>query len=274
LKILNLIENAPHPGRPDLSSEHGLSFLVSHRGHWFLSDVGKSGAFADNATRMGLDLSKVDALAITHHHFDHGGGLGRFFDSNKGGHVFLRHSSVTDYIVEGDSTLPRYVGLDHALLSAHADRVTWLDEDCEILPGLHLLVNIPSLHPKPTGDRRLRMQVDDQVLPDNFEHELVTVVVDPDGLVVLTGCAHNGVLNVVEAAAHAFPKLPIKGLVGGLHLAREDADTVRQVGEKLLAMDIPAIYTGHCTGDESTQVLKSVLGSRLHALHTGIMFHL
>jgi metal-dependent hydrolase (beta-lactamase superfamily II) len=69
--------------------------------------------------------------------------------------------------------------------------------------------------------------------------------------VILTGCAHNGVLNMIAAAKTAFPDRPIQAVIGGFHLKRENSRAVRQIGEILLDMDIPMIYTGHCTGDES-----------------------
>lgn len=68
MRITTLIENALHPSRGDLKAEHGLSFYVEHQDQVFMSDVGQSGNFADNAEGLGIDLNRVDALAITHHH--------------------------------------------------------------------------------------------------------------------------------------------------------------------------------------------------------------
>ncbi len=270
LKITTLIENAPHPALEDLQAEHGLSFYIEHDGIIFMSDVGLSGKFADNASILRVDISDVEALAVTHHHFDHGGGLGRFFDENKDGKVYLRYSPDVDFVVEGDSSLPRYVGLDKETLFTYADRITYLDENQAVLPNVHLVVDILANHPKPPGDTRLKMQAGSRVEPDNFSHELVTVIVENDGLVVLTGCAHNGVLNMLDTARKYFPGLPIQAVIGGFHLSQEEDDMVQSIGKALLSQDIPNIYSGHCTGEKQMKILRHILGERLKNLHTGL----
>jgi 7,8-dihydropterin-6-yl-methyl-4-(beta-D-ribofuranosyl)aminobenzene 5'-phosphate synthase len=270
MRIITLVENSPHPSKDKLKAEHGLSFYIEHDEHVFMSDVGKSGNFADNAVKIGIDLTKVDALAITHHHYDHGGGLGRFFKENDSARVYLRWTEKIDFIAEDDPSKTRYIGLDQAVLAEYAGRIVYVKGDHEILPGVNLLTDIPLMHPKPAGDHRLKMQIGKQAMRDPFDHELVTVLVEEDGLVLLTGCAHNGVLNMIEAAKTAFPGQPIRAVIGGFHLRREDQSVVRGIGESLFDMDIPMIYTGHCTGDESYDVLKSVLGERLHRLHSGL----
>ncbi len=271
MRVTTLLENHPHPERADLKFEHGLSFYIETDGQVYMSDVGTTDAFADNAAILGLDLARVEALAISHHHFDHGGGLPRFFEENKQGTVYLRKTAGGDCVIEGDPTLPRYVGLDKAVLAAHEDRIVYLDKDSEVRPGLHLLTEIPAFHPKPSGDTRLMVEREGQIQRDTFDHELITVLRGKDGLVVLTGCAHNGVLNMIEAVREAFPGELIQAVVGGFHLMKEDADTVRAVGEALLAMQIPAVYTGHCTGDAQTDLLAEVLGDRLHRLYSGLV---
>jgi 7,8-dihydropterin-6-yl-methyl-4-(beta-D-ribofuranosyl)aminobenzene 5'-phosphate synthase len=270
MRITTLVENALHPTRGDLKAEHGLSFYVEHQDQVFISDVGQSGYFADNAKQIGADLTRVDALAITHHHYDHGGGLGRFFKENDRASVYLRWTEETDFIAEGDSSETRFIGLDQAVLVEYAHRMTYVHHAREILPGVHVLTEIPDIFPKPAGDNRLKMRMGSQAVPDTFAHELVTVLFGQGGLVLLTGCAHNGVLNMIAATKAAFPDRPIQALIGGFHLKREKSQEVRQIGKALLDMDILMIYTGHCTGDESYEVLKSVLGERLHRLHSGL----
>jgi 7,8-dihydropterin-6-yl-methyl-4-(beta-D-ribofuranosyl)aminobenzene 5'-phosphate synthase len=271
MRITTLVENALHPRGLDLKAEHGLSFYVEHQDHVFMSDVGQSGNFADNAEKLGIDLSQVDALAITHHHYDHGGGLLWFMQKNSSAKVYLRWAEKADYVAKSPMKPLRNIGLDQAVLEKFANRVVYLTENFEILPGIHLLTEIPQLYPKPGGDRRLKTRRGRKIQPDTFEHELVTVLLGEQGLVILTGCAHNGVLNMIAAAKTVFPDRPIRAVIGGFHLKHENAQEVSQIGEALLDMDIPLIYTGHCTGDESYAVLKSVLGERLHQLHTGLV---
>jgi len=267
MRITTLVEN--HPGE-GLAGEHGLSFYIEHQGRVYLSDVGKTGLFVENARKLGADLAAVEALVITHHHYDHGGGLRDFFAVNDRATVYLRQAPEADYLVD-DPSLPRYVGLEKGVLAEFADRIRYVEGNGEVMPGLTLLTEIPAVYPKPGGDARLKMQRDGETVPDSFEHELVTVLAGEDGLVLLTGCAHNGVLNMIAAARQALPGQPIRAVIGGFHLMAETQPTVFGVGKALLELGIPEIYTGHCTGEMQAEVLAEVLGERFHPLHTGLV---
>ena len=270
MRITTLLENHPSEGQPHLEGEHGLSFYVEHSSGIFMSDVGTTALFAENAGKLGIDLGSVDGLAVSHHHFDHGGGLDRFFEENETGTVYMRKTPETDYLVE-DEELPRYIGLDKDLLAEKADRIQYIEGNQEIAPGIHLLTEIPAIHPKPSGDTRLFMRRGDDLRHDTFEHEMATVLEGDQGLVLLTGCAHNGVLNMIEATRQALPGKPILAVIGGFHLMSETQPVVFEVGKVLEEMGIPAVYTGHCTGEMQTDVLAEVLGDKLHRLHTGLV---
>jgi 7,8-dihydropterin-6-yl-methyl-4-(beta-D-ribofuranosyl)aminobenzene 5'-phosphate synthase len=271
MRITTLLENHPHPDSRALQAEHGLSFYLEVDGHVYMSDVGQSGKFADNAAHLGVNLIRVEAVVISHHHYDHGGGLGRFFRENETAQVYLRKLQDAFYIAEDPSGAIRTIGLDDGLLRRHQERVVGVSEGGEIFPGLHLVTEIPKLFPKPGGDQRLKIKFGAEVKPDPFAHELVTVIEQDDALVILTGCAHNGVLNMIAATRKALPNKPIKAVVGGFHLHHEAPSTVRWIGEKLLEMDIPSIVTGHCTGDDAVLILEEVLGERLQRLYTGLV---
>ncbi len=271
MQISTLIENHPHPAQASLEAEHGLSFIVEVNGHVYLSDVGQSGKFADNARKMGLALAGVEALVISHHHYDHGGGLERFFEENDQALVYLRQASGEDYVVDSPPDPLRYIGLDQGLLREHQARIEMISENQEAAPGLHLLTNIPDRYPKPDGDLRLQMLSDGDLQPDAFQHELVTVVEGEDGLVVLTGCGHNGVLNMLEAVHQAFHEREIQAVIGGFHLHHEDPEAVLMVAETLLEAEIPVVVSGHCTGQKAVKLLEDCLGDRFQRLHTGMV---
>lgn len=270
MKISTLVENHGNVEKPSLKAEHGVSFYIEVAEHIYMSDVGQSGNFADNAEKMDVDLGRVETLAISHHHYDHGGGLGRFFEENKDAVVYLHTSPNADYFAVDSPDSVRYIGLDRGLLKAHQDRLNYIDESQEISPGFYLITEIPEKYPKPHGDERLKRRIGDSIIADPFEHEMVTVVEGDEGLVVLTGCAHNGVLNMIAAAQNAFPGKSIQAVIGGFHLHHETDQTVWEIGKTLLEMNIPRVITGHCTGEDATDVLEEVLGDRIHRLYTGM----
>ena len=269
MKITTLVENHEDEGNTSLKAEHGVSFFIEVGDHVYMSDVGQSGNFADNAAMLCVDLGRVETLAISHHHYDHGGGLGRFFKENKNATVYLRHSAEADYLaVDGPGSV-RYIGLDSGLLKEHSDRVNYIDETEEVSPRFYLITEIPEKYSKPHGDARLKRRIGETIIADPFEHEMVTVVEGDDGMVVLTGCAHNGVLNMIASVEKAFPNKPIQAVIGGFHLHHETDQTVQEIGEALLDMNISMVITGHCTGDHQTDLLEQVLGDRLERLFTG-----
>ncbi len=270
MQITTLIENQPHPDDRSLQSEHGLSFYIELNGHVYLSDVGKSGVFADNAARLGLDLAKVDAVVISHHHHDHGGGLARFLQENDRARVYLRQAPTEDYVADSPPDPLRYIGLNKALLKAHHERIEMVSDNQKVAPGLHLLTDIPDHYPKPNGDLHLYvLRQDGGLQKDDFNHELATVIEGDTGLVLLTGCAHRGVLNMLVAVKKAFPDKPIQAVIGGFHLQGEDLKIVRKVGEGLLEEKIPMVFSGHCTGNKAMNLLGSGLGVRFQKLFTG-----
>ena len=235
-----------------------------------MSDVGQSGKFADNADKRGVDLSTVEALAISHHHYDHGGGLGRFFEENKSATVYLRQAPEVDYVAVDNAEAMRDIGLDKGLLADYGERIVAITENRVIHPGFHLMVDIPDDYPKPSGDQRLKVKNGNEMKPDPFVHELVTVIEDESSLVILTGCAHNGVLNMIAAAQKAIPGKPISAVIGGFHLHHETTHRVHEIADGLLSMEIPAFYSGHCTGEEAMGIFQDTLGHRMHQLHTGL----
>ena len=274
MRITTLIENSAHPMDAVLEAEHGLSFYIEHAGHFIVSDLGESDAFVNNATLLGLDLALVEAVTISHHHYDHGGGLARMFKENGHAEVYLRRSACTEFIAQEGEEEPKQIGLDQTILKAYEERIVYVDRHKEILPGIHVLTDIPAVHAKPFGKGRLKMVRNGQIEPDSFDHEMMTVLEGDNGLLVLTGCAHNGVLNMLEAVRQAFPGRSISAVIGGFHLLYEELDEIRMIGQALAAMEIPVIYTGHCTGEMALDLLEIGLGGRMQRLHTGMIINI
>ena len=109
MKIVVLIENTAPEGSC-LAAEHGLSFYVEHRGKAVLLDAGASGGFADNAAALGVDLGHVDVAVLSHGHYDHAGGLGRFFACNDHAKVYARPSAGGAYFSTSLGE-PRFIGV-------------------------------------------------------------------------------------------------------------------------------------------------------------------
>jgi 7,8-dihydropterin-6-yl-methyl-4-(beta-D-ribofuranosyl)aminobenzene 5'-phosphate synthase len=277
MRVSVLVENSVLEDEHDVRAEFGLSLHVAHQGHQLLFDTGTSGVFADNAEAMGIAVHEVEAAVLSHHHFDHGGGLERFFEINQQAPLYLRESGGGQPQFRAFGVIKRPVGVDWEVLQRHRDRLKYASESAEILPGIFLLTKIPDLHERPRGNRHLFVEKDGAATRDPFDHELMMVIHEEDGMVVFTGCSHRGVLNMIDAAIEHFPGVPIKAVLGGFHLiglpflnsmagSREE---IEEIARQIAARVSGTVYTGHCTGDKAFGVLRGVMGESLQPMPTG-----
>ena len=255
MKITTLIENTAVS--PALTAEHGLCLFVETDQARFLFDAGQSGAFADNAGKLGIDLKTVDFAVLSHGHYDHGGGMTRFLERNRRAKFYVNQHAFEVYC----NGTQKYIGLDRRLRDSH--RLVLTGDEHTIAPGLtlHSCNGLP--RPVPTDPFGLTERVGQFFLPDDFRHEHYLLVQEAGKRVLFSGCSHKGILNIL----HWFrPDV----LVGGFHFKQlpPDSEQLRAYGDAMAKFDT-VFYTGHCTGEAQFEVLKTVLGDRLHAISTG-----
>jgi 7,8-dihydropterin-6-yl-methyl-4-(beta-D-ribofuranosyl)aminobenzene 5'-phosphate synthase len=277
MRVTALVENNRLEDREDLEPEFGLSMLVELGESKVLFDMGATSVYASNAARLDIDISEIDVAVVSHHHFDHGGGLEHFLENNQKATVYLREAPRAQRWFKAFAVLKRPIGLDLGVLERFEDRLEFVDERREIAPGAFLLTAIESRHFKPRGNRRLFIEHDGGFKRDPFDHELMMVVHEDDGMVVFTGCSHSGVLNMIETAQKQFSGTPIKAVIGGFHLIglpfynsmAASRSEVRAIGREILERIDGHVYTGHCTGEKAYRVLDGVMGERLKPFRTG-----
>ena len=255
MKLTILMENTGLA--PDFTAEHGLSLFVEAAGHSFLFDAGQSGAFADNARKLGTPLNRAEFAVLSHGHYDHGGGLFRFLEENDHAPIYLsRHAFGAHYNGKG-----KYIGLDPAL--ADCGRLIYTGDETAIAPGLTLCsCNDRPERADPWGLTRMG---ETGLIPDDFRHEQYLLIEEHGKRILLSGCSHKGILEIMDWFR---PDV----LVGGFHFKSipPESDTLRRLGEGLARFDCTC-YTGHCTGAEQFAVLKPILGQRLQAITTGMV---
>lgn len=278
MNITVLMENSKKEDEPNLKIEHGLSLHIDYKAHRLLMDCGGSDAFVSNAERLGVDLHAVDLAVLSHHHYDHGGGLPRFLTINDRAPVYLAgHPSGAPCFKALGGMVKKYIGLDQTMFQTHGDRFHVVEGVREIVPDIFIITEIKTTYPRPKGNKKLLLETKSGYRPDDFSHELIVVMKMEGQLVILTGCAHSGILNMVETVVSTFPEMPIKAVVGGFHLAGipipsllpETREEIEAIASQLLTYPIEKVYTGHCTGMKAYGILKGVMGDRLEPLTTG-----
>ncbi|NYT07965.1 MAG: MBL fold metallo-hydrolase [Methanomicrobiales archaeon] len=269
MRLTTLIEDISG-GVHDLVPQHGLSFLIESRDRTVLFDMGQDGTFIRNAESLGLDLTKVDAGIISHGHYDHGGGLSSFLACAPHAPVYLK-AGAGEASYARDIRGYRYIGLDTGIVAAEAGRLTWISTDTEIFPGFMLITDILDPEPSPPGNRALLLRRQENYTPDPFLHELFLVVDEDDGISIITGCGHSGILNMVYTAKERYPGRPVKAVAGGFHLTDRETppQLVRYIGKALKSAGCGRVITGHCTGSRAKEILREEFGNRFAAVFTG-----
>lgn len=260
MKITVLMENTTC--RDDLVCEHGLSLYIEAAGKRILFDAGQTGTFADNAEKLGVDLSQVDLCILSHGHYDHGGGLKRFLEVNDHAPVYVSRHAFGDYY-NGEE---KYIGLDWELLNE--EHITFVRDNLTLSDqlSLHACTGFPQ--PYYTAPYGMKAKRKDVLEDDDFRHEMYLLIRDGERRIIVSGCSHRGAMNIKTWFA---PDV----FIGGFHLMKVDPET-EATRLKFTAMELlkkeTVYYTGHCTGDKQFDALKTHMGERLHHLTTGATF--
>ncbi|PSW16123.1 MBL fold hydrolase [Photobacterium rosenbergii] len=271
-----LVDNSRLENRTDLTVERGLSLHLKTMGRQILFDAGSSQAFCDNAAALNIRIQDVDAAVISHRHHDHCNGVSHFLDRNSKAQVYFRECGEKDYCFKAFG-FKSDVGIDKDLFVKAKKQLSFVNTTTEIFPNVFLVTNLSSRFEQPKGNKYLYADSGQGFKPDTFDHELLMVIKESDGLIVFTGCAHSGVLNMVETAIELFPNTRIKAVVGGFHLVGlplfnsigGSEEDIEAIGKSLLTYPIDKLYTGHCTGMKAFGLLKRVLGEKLEHFPTG-----
>ncbi len=211
MEISVLLENTSINER--LVNEHGLSMVVEYISHGkkkkMIFDFGQSDAFLKNAESMGINLSDLDYGVLSHGHYDHGGGLPTFLEVNTKAKVYIQKKAFRSYYglsevpkslsdIDLDQTPLKYVGLNPDIKIN--TNVVLVDKDMEIDDGVFLFSGVPEKTPKPSGNQRLILKRGESFKLDPFDHEQNLLMVGDHYCVLFAGCAHNGIMNIVEEA--------------------------------------------------------------------------
>lgn len=254
MKVTVLMENTAL--RPELASEHGLSLYIETGEKAILFDTGQTGAFADNAEKLGIDLSRVDFCILSHGHYDHGGGLKRFLEVNDRAPVYLNQYAFGEYFSSG-----KYIGLDPVLEGD--PRLVPVADVLELAEGITICSCNDLLRPFSFGVFGQTQRKNGIHQEDAYLHEQYLLIEEKGKKYCFSGCSHKGVLNILHwFRPHVF--------LGGFHFIRMDP-AGRELTEALhhLRAADTRYFTGHCTGPEQYAVLKAALADRLDYLSTG-----
>lgn len=268
MRIVNLMEDTC--GVEGLHHEHGLSFYIETKKHKILLDTGLTGAFIENAEKLDVDLTQVDMVVLSHGHYDHAGGILAFAKINPNAKIYMQKTAGGDYYNLRDDS-EKYIGIDKAILEL--PQVVFLNGDYRIDEETYVFTDILGRKYWPESNMLLKEKVDERFIQDVFAHEQCLVVVENYEYVLLSGCAHNGILNILEAYQERFEGMPDK-VISGFHMAKrgdytaEEVATIEDTARELKKLHTK-FYTGHCTGEAAFDLMKNIMKNQLIYVHSG-----
>lgn len=267
-----LVENTV-PGKSDgLIAEHGFALLLDRGDRRILFDTGAGAALIHNASRLGVDLRQVDAVVLSHGHKDHTGGLVAALSAiGKCVPVYAHPGIFADRFGKRANGKMQYAGLPfkrEALEGIGAD-FDLSPEFREIGPGTYVTGEVPRRNAYETGDPNLFVPRGDRLEPDPFQDDLSMVIKGSDGLTLILGCCHSGLINTMTHVRDRLPGTAIHTVIGGTHLGFAPPEQLRQTIATLRECNVRRLGLSHCTGLQAGARLAADFGEAVAFCNVG-----
>jgi 7,8-dihydropterin-6-yl-methyl-4-(beta-D-ribofuranosyl)aminobenzene 5'-phosphate synthase len=246
--------------------EWGFAALVEAGDRRILVDTGaRPQTVLQNARELHVDLASVQEVVLTHNHDDHVGGLMTLrTELMKTNHDALSRAHVATGIFYSRPT--KAGGEDNEMIAikksyeATGGIFVMHDNAAEIFPGAWLTGPVPRVFPEHNWSVTGQVQTPSGLVEDNIPEDQSLVLNTPQGLVVITGCGHAGIVNILTFARSAFPDTQVHAIIGGLHLFPATDTQIAWTAEKLKQFGTANLLGAHCTGIESVYQLRRQLG--------------
>ena len=250
-----------------LEAEHGLSLYIETEKHKLLADTGQTAKTWANASAKKIDITKVDTVFLSHGHYDHSGGLLTFASANPSADIYMHENAGGEYysFKEGGE---KYIGIDKSILTL--PNLHLINGNTVIDEELSVFTNVSPKRNWPKGNKRLHQLKNSEYVQDTFSHEIYLVIrYNQDKYILISGCAHNGILNILDSFRNIYGTDP-SIVVSGFHMVQseyteDDLQKIKETAVELSKMDT-VFYSGHCTGETAYQLLKEIMGEKLEAI--------
>jgi 7,8-dihydropterin-6-yl-methyl-4-(beta-D-ribofuranosyl)aminobenzene 5'-phosphate synthase len=262
----------------DLAGEHGFAALIDVDNTKILLDVGNKGTIFENSRLLGVDLKEIDSIVLSHGHYDHTGALLAVLKKTGARKVYA-HSNLFAHrlvVVGGQVVVEPGTPFNKKQLHEAGGDLIFVDFFNEIYPQVFFSGEIPRLNGfEDVGGRgTFKVEQDGELLDDMIPDDIALIIDHPDGLIIISGCAHSGLLNIIDYAMNKTGHNKVLAFIGGTHLL--DASEER-LDKTILALKesykVEKLVVCHCTGFHATSKLYNQLGSQVIKGEVGMQFN-
>lgn len=272
MEVLTLVDNLVYG--QGLLGEHGLSFLIKANGKKILFDTGQTGVIVQNASYLEEDLSDVDAVVLSHGHYDHCGGLEAFLSVNPNAPIYLKRKAMDEKFSQSEG-IKRFIGFSLLKpIEEYDNDFIFVSEDIEVFPGIHIISEISEYTHDLESKGQFFEKKETNYIQDPFADELFLIVKESHRNCIFTGCSHKGVLNILKTAYEKTNEKKIYALSGGMHFTGEILDQLDLHIDKLSTFGLEKIFLNHCTGIDGYLRLKTKFKNRVQYAFTGYRYEL
>lgn len=275
LTITTLSENSASMGT--FLGEWGFSVLVETAGANILFDSGQSISAAHNADVLGVDLTKVDKMVLSHGHFDHTGGLKTILPKIGKEIEIIAHPDIwqAKYALSEGSE-PLYIGIpfSQSELESLGANFKLSREPVKIAPDITTTGEIPMVTPYEDIEPRLVVKENGAFKPDELLDDQALIINTKAGLVVILGCAHRGIINTLYHAQDITGIKEIHAVIGGCHLVNSPEERIWLTVNDLKELGVKKLGVSHCTGMAASAIMAQEFGEKFFFNNAGTIVKL
>ena len=275
-EISILCDNTASTG--DFLEEHGFSAMIERDGQKFLFDTGQGLTLPNNLTAAGKDLKSIERIFLSHGHYDHTGGLKWVLETGGPQKIAAHADLFTEHLSlrpgKGEPGKPRYIGCPFSRreLQNLGARFTFFSKTEEVSPGIRFVCGVDRQPSQVPDDRFLVLSQNGAIVPDPMADDASLLMETADGPILLLGCSHAGVLNILDHVRKVMGIARLRAVLGGTHLMFLPPEEIPKVIAGIETFSVDLVAVSHCTGMRAARSLADHFGDRFAFASVGTVF--
>jgi 7,8-dihydropterin-6-yl-methyl-4-(beta-D-ribofuranosyl)aminobenzene 5'-phosphate synthase len=254
-----------------LKAEHGFCMLIETADNKILFDTGQSSLLIENSLKMGIDLRDITKVVISHGHYDHTGGLLSLLEYiDREVEVFAHPGIFEKKYSRKNKEKIEFIGIpeDKTFYEKLGAKLLLVDKPLEIEKSIFISGQIPRTSDFENVEDYFVKKIDNIFVKDEILDDISIIICTGEGNILITGCAHSGLVNTIDYAEQITGVKEFKFINGGFHLSNKKEDYKLNVIKHLKEKKFTYISPAHCTGADATCLIKNHFGSK--ALDCGV----